>query len=72
MQTMVIEYVTVAFLFGTAAIADDAPIVETTAGAVRGFTSISRSGRQFFSFAGIPFAKPPIGLLRFKVSNKLI
>ncbi|XP_014271726.1 juvenile hormone esterase-like isoform X2 [Halyomorpha halys] len=44
----------------------DDPIVETFSGWVRGFTSISRSGRQYSAFTGIPFAKAPVGELRFQ------
>lgn len=45
----------------------DCPIINTTLGSLRGYTSVSRDGREFFSFLGIPFAQPPIGPLRFEV-----
>ena len=50
-------------------IAPDEQIVSTKDGLVRGLkeTTIVES-REFYSFKGIPFAKPPIGNLRFKVS----
>lgn len=44
------------------------PIVETKSGAIRGFLSKSRLGRDFYQFRGIPYAKPPVGELRFSVS----
>ncbi len=37
-------------------------------GQVRGSHMTSAGGRQFFAFRGVPYAKPPIGNLRFKVS----
>lgn len=45
----------------------DTIIVETNYGPVRGLKRTSAVGDQFFSFRGIPYAKPPIGELRFKV-----
>lgn len=45
------------------------PMVKISNGAIRGQTLQSRDGRDYYSFTGIPYAKPPIGPLRFKVSN---
>lgn len=60
----------VVFLFSSllvfTATANDHPIVETCSGKVRGFKSISRSGRNYFAFTGIPYAKAPVGELRFQ------
>ena len=36
-------------------------------GEIRGSFMTSASGRQFSAFRGIPFAKPPVDQLRFKV-----
>ena len=36
-------------------------------GQVRGSLMTSAGGRQFLAFRGIPYAKPPIENLRFKV-----
>ncbi|XP_019876460.2 juvenile hormone esterase-like [Aethina tumida] len=47
------------------------PIVETELGNVRGSTRLSRNGRNYFSFTGIPYARPPLGELRFKSPQKL-
>jgi hypothetical protein len=44
------------------------PIVTTHQGNMRGITMTSRSGRTFYAFLGIPYAAPPVGALRFKVS----
>lgn len=44
--------------------------VETRAGKVRGKKDNSESvGLEFFSFKGIPYARPPLGKLRFRVSS---
>jgi len=37
-------------------------------GRIRGTTLLSRDGRSFLAFIGVPFAKPPTGNLRFAVS----
>lgn len=49
------------------AIVAGAPEVEITQGRLRGKHRVTRSNRTFSAFEGIPFAKPPIGELRFKV-----
>lgn len=41
------------------------PLVEIDQGLLEGTTFTSRNGRNFSSFLGIPYAQPPIGLLRF-------
>lgn len=46
------------------------PEVRTSLGIVRGTTLQSRNGRDYLSFTRIPFAKPPVGNLRFMVSSK--
>jgi len=45
------------------------PIVNTTLGSLQGYTAISRDGREYFGFLGIPFAEPPVGNLRFEVNK---
>lgn len=46
--------------------------VNTQQGTLRGQEKTSEyfSRRKYYSFQGIPFAKPPLGPLRFKVSNR--
>jgi len=43
------------------------PIVETLLGSIRGMTLKSREGRDYYAFYKVPYAKPPVGNLRFKV-----
>lgn len=42
------------------------PSVTIHQGQLRGKHYLSRSGRDYFAFQGIPYAKPPVGDLRFK------
>lgn len=44
------------------------PEVNTPLGKVRGYYRTSDGGRNISAFEGVPFAKPPIGELRFEVS----
>lgn len=43
------------------------PIVHVADGEVEGVVELSRGGREFYAYKGIPFAKPPVGDLRFQV-----
>lgn len=45
------------------------PEVTTKLGKVRGAYKTSHFGRTFAAFEGVPYAKPPIGNLRFEVSG---
>lgn len=55
------------YIFGSVASEFD-PIVHIHEGFIRGTTLSSiRSNLTFFAFMGIPYARPPIGELRFKV-----
>ncbi|XP_018571949.2 esterase FE4-like [Anoplophora glabripennis] len=44
----------------------DDPVVTVREGKVRGKISTDFDGNHFYSFQGIPYAKPPLGDLRFK------
>ncbi|KAJ2943311.1 hypothetical protein O0L34_g12117 [Tuta absoluta] len=44
----------------------EAPVVRTQQGQVQGKVVTSPEGKSFYSFQGIPYAKPPLGSLRFK------
>jgi carboxylesterase 2 len=46
----------------------NAPLVTTSSGKVQGTLDTSFQSREFFSFRGIPYAEPPLGDFRFKVS----
>lgn len=43
------------------------PIVQVHEGKVRGIEEKNVNGNNYFAFRGIPYAKSPIGELRFKV-----
>lgn len=48
--------------------ADSNPIIEIEQGKLKGtLTKSLLTGNEYCSFLGIPFAKPPIGNLRFQV-----
>lgn len=42
--------------------------IKTKIGTVKGAVMLSRDGNKFDAFLGIPYAKPPIGDLRFQVN----
>lgn len=45
------------------------PPIPLPLGMVQGSTMKSRLGKIIFAFRGLPYAKPPVGALRFKVSG---
>lgn len=46
-------------------------IVKVNEGELAGTIKVNINGGQFHSFQGVPYAKPPIGNLRFKVHMAL-
>lgn len=47
---------------------DEFKLIETSHGVIRGKLEITLfKQRRYFSFRGIPYARPPVGPLRFKV-----
>lgn len=52
---------------------EDIRVVQTNYGSVRGLrNSTLFQERTYFSFRGIPYGKPPVGALRFKVNIILV
>ncbi|XP_045613397.1 juvenile hormone esterase isoform X2 [Procambarus clarkii] len=47
-------------------VAGEAPLVTTHEGRVAGVIEASTKGRVFYSYYGLPYAKPPLGPLRLK------
>lgn len=43
------------------------PIVTVKQGKLKGRIGTDYDGRRYYSFQGIPYAKPPVGKLRFRV-----
>ena len=55
----------------TSQVVADQVIIETPLGLVRGFETWSFQNKLFYSFLGIPYAKPPVGIHRFNVSEPI-
>lgn len=50
---------------------DEQPIITIGQGRLKGRTDVDYRGGLYYSFLGIPYAKPPLGKLRFKVCKIL-
>jgi hypothetical protein len=50
-----------------AVLADDLVVLKQ--GRLKGHRLTTRKGRDIFAFQGIPYAKPPVGKLRFQVRS---
>ncbi|KAK5649340.1 hypothetical protein RI129_000369 [Pyrocoelia pectoralis] len=61
---MLCLFLTVLYISGS--VANDGPLVQTPLGKILGFYRSSFEGRIFSAFEGIPYAKPPVGDLRFE------
>ncbi|KAK4880581.1 hypothetical protein RN001_008727 [Aquatica leii] len=59
------------FLFTVIKNSESNPYVKTEQGELIGKLWKSRKGRTFIGFTGIPYAKPPVGSLRFKAPEEL-
>ena len=55
------------YLYNATSRYNSGPIVKTSNGILQGITGLSRDGRPFYEFLSIPFARPPVGDLRFEV-----
>lgn len=58
-------------IIGSALANEKNPIVESKNGRVKGKLDSSYSGKTYYSFHAIPYAKSPLGDLRFTVSVPL-
>jgi hypothetical protein len=54
----------------TAVLADDLVVLKQ--GRLKGHRLTTRKGREIFAFQGIPYAKPPVGKLRFQVKSTAV
>jgi carboxylesterase type B len=49
--------------------AEETVSVGVAQGELQGRKTVAASGTTYYSFKGIPYAKPPLGSLRFRVSR---
>lgn len=66
-EMTVLQTFSIFVAFSSLALGEE-PIVNTNLGKVQGQYAMTRGGRQIATFLGMPYAKPPIGTLRFKVN----
>lgn len=67
-----LSFQTMLILIGVVQAYDKYKIVETDSGPIRGVRNTTLlNGAIFYAFKGIPYAKAPIGDLRFKVITKI-
>jgi hypothetical protein len=67
--TSTLLYSSLAYLLGHLSILSPYVEVDTNYGRMRGAKTVARDGRPYIEFLGIPYAKPPIGELRFEVGK---
>lgn len=71
-----ISIILVVSILATAVAVDDVKykVTNTNYGPVKGMKLLSKyDGKEFYSYRGIPYAKPPVGELRYRVwRHKLI
>lgn len=53
-------------------LAIEEPLVTINQGSLKGKVTNTYKGREIYSFTGIPYAKPPLGPLRFEVKHIVI
>ncbi|XP_044763428.1 venom carboxylesterase-6-like isoform X2 [Coccinella septempunctata] len=59
-------YLSVFCVVLTFATSQSAPQVKTPLGKIEGFVDETANGKTFYSFEGIPYARPPVGKYRFR------
>jgi Carboxylesterase type B len=57
------------FVIASRGLCLEVPLVHIENGAVSGTYKLSTGGNRFLSFEGIPYARPPVGKYRFRVSD---
>lgn len=58
------------FLIGVQCDDQEYKVTNTNSGPVKGLKLLTKyENKDYYSYKGIPYAKPPIGPLRFKVGN---
>lgn len=60
--------IVISFIVAVSSTQNAPPLVTTKYGNLEGFWKTSYEGRTYAAFEGIPYAKSPVGILRFKVS----
>ena len=64
----IIEVISVLIVCYHAVAGDENPIVTVKQGSLKGLKKTSAYNTPYYAFLGIPYAKPPVGDRRFKVS----
>lgn len=69
------EFISLTYSFASSRLVDyyrqyfgEVSTIDTKSGPVKGHKIVSSFDYSYYNFHGIPYAKPPIGELRFKVS----
>ena len=71
METQLVQFLCSFGIFLVIVSHGEGVLIETKQGKIQGQIETSRGGRHFYAFYGIPYAEPPVGELRFEVSNNI-
>lgn len=72
MLSLQLSSIVLIVFFGECRATTQSVVVKTRSGPVQGSIRTTVNSVEFGAFAGIPYAKPPVGKLRFKVQFHLI